>query len=172
MPYQPAHLNDSAAHMHISDPCSLPSILYTIPHTPPHPLLELFPILPPELACLDVRRALVVRAAEHTNHGEEDRLGGLDGRPALACFLIPVLIVFWWVEDGDADFTVRVDYLSVSVEPWLIPGNRRTIWVVEWCLELHLRWVKWVVGWESELCSEASTCINWLDQFVHSVFLP
>jgi hypothetical protein len=48
---------------------SFPSTLHTVPHTPPHFPLELFPVFPPELACIDVGSAFVVRASEHADDG-------------------------------------------------------------------------------------------------------
>lgn len=58
---------------------------------------------------LDVRGALFVGAIEQTDDAEEDRLGGLDGAPALGGGLVAVLVLFGRVQDGDAELAVLVD---------------------------------------------------------------
>jgi hypothetical protein len=65
-PITPARNNPPFIHAptHTS---STPSVLHAVPYTPPHLPLELFLVLPPELAGLDVGGALVVRASEHTD---------------------------------------------------------------------------------------------------------
>lgn len=88
---------------------SFPSILLTIPHTPPDPLLKLLPILPPHFPRLDIGRTLIVRTTQHTDHAQQNRLGSLHGTPSLAGALITVLVVFGRVQDADADFAIGVD---------------------------------------------------------------
>lgn len=78
-------------------------------HTPTHPLLELGRVLAPQPGCLDVGGTLVVGAGQHRDHGEQDGLGGLDGRPALGSRFVAVLVFLGRVEDGDADFAVGID---------------------------------------------------------------
>lgn len=58
---------------------------------------------------LYVRGALFVGAIEQTNDAKEDRLGGLDGTPALGGGLVAVLVLLGRVQDGDAELAVLVD---------------------------------------------------------------
>ena len=39
----------------------------------------------------------------------------MNGRPALSSGLVAVLVIFGWMEDGDADFTVGIDLIVVRV---------------------------------------------------------
>lgn len=66
----------------------------TIPHALPHTLLELGRIVPPEPRGLDVCRTLVIRARQHGDDAEQDRLWRLDGRPALGGGFVAVFVLF------------------------------------------------------------------------------
>lgn len=94
-------------------PSTLPLtlLLQTIPHTLPHPLLELSRIIPPQRRSLDIRRRLVVGARQHGDDGEQDGFGGLHGRPALGGGFVAVLVFFGRVQDRDA-------YVAVCVDCW------------------------------------------------------
>ena len=89
--------------------CTSNSLLQAISDAFPYPLLEFLGVLAPEATRLDIRRGLVVWRRKHRDDGEEDRLGGLHGGPALRSRFVAVLVVTWRVEDGDADFAIRVD---------------------------------------------------------------
>jgi len=54
---------------------STPSILHAVSYTSPHFPLELFLVLSPELAGIDVGRAFVVGTSEHTDDRKKDCLG-------------------------------------------------------------------------------------------------
>lgn len=120
----------------------------TLPDALAHPLLELLGILPPQTRCFHVRRALVVRARQHGNHGEKDRLRGLHGRPAFCGGLIAVFVFLRGVQDGDADFAVGVDLKHFVRKQVQGRGHTaRTIRMEQRRLKLHLRWhVRVVLG--------------------------
>lgn len=95
----------------------------TLPDTPPNPPLKLLRILPPQPRRLDIGRTLVVWARQHRNHGDQNRLRRLHGRPPLRSGFVPVFVFFGGVEDGDAHFAVGVDYtltVSTSTVAWFV----------------------------------------------------
>ena len=110
----------------VSYPSFLPSILYKhdpsyslfIPQTSPDILPTLPPkllrILPPHPGCLHIRRALIVRTAQHRNNTQQNRLRRLHGRPPFRGGLVSVFILFRWMKDRDADFAVGVDYIKLK----------------------------------------------------------
>jgi hypothetical protein len=80
----------------------------TLPHALPDSFLEFLRIVPPQPRRLHIRRALVVGARQHRNHGQQNRLGRLHGRPALGRRLIAIFIFFGRMQDGDAHVAGRV----------------------------------------------------------------
>ena len=82
------------------------------PHPPPHSLLELRPPLPPHLRRLHIRRALIIRLRKHAHHAQQYLLHALYGAPPLTRFLVVHWVVAGGVEDGDADFAVRIDCIE------------------------------------------------------------
>lgn len=116
----------------------------TLPNTPPNPPLKLLRILSPQPCRLDISRTLVVRARQHGNHGDQNRLGRLHGRPPLRRGFVPVFVFFGGVEDGDAHFAVGVDYaliVSTSTVAWFVDtlGEERTIRMKDRRFKFHLR---------------------------------
>lgn len=103
----------------LSMPVSSPFLILaqTLPHTLPTPspvvLVLAFLLLTQHPRCLDVCGALLVGAIEQADDAEEDRLGGLDGTPALGGGLVTVLVFLGRVQDGDAQLAVLV---NVGVE--------------------------------------------------------
>lgn len=84
-----------------------------LPHTlpTPSPVILVLPLLllAQHPRGLDVRGALFIGAVEQADDAEEDRLGRLDGAPALGGGLVAVLVLFGRVQDGDAELAVLVD---------------------------------------------------------------
>ncbi len=97
----PAHTQHLLIHPP-SHPSSTSS-LHTIPNTPPHPPPKLLPILPPQPPRLSIRRALIIRTPQQTNHTQQNTLRRLHGTPALGGFLVAVRVVFGRVQDRDAN---------------------------------------------------------------------
>lgn len=58
---------------------------------------------------LDVCGALFIGAVKQADDAEENRLGRLDGTPALGGGFVAVLVLFGRVQDGDAELAVLVD---------------------------------------------------------------
>lgn len=88
---------------------SIPSILLTIPHTPPNPPLKLLPILPPQLPRLNIRRRLIIRTPQHTNDTQQNTLGSLNRTPPFRRTLIPKLILSSGVQNRNTHDAILVD---------------------------------------------------------------
>lgn len=92
----------------------LPLVLpQTLPHALPTPspivLVLALLLLAQHPRRLDIRRALFVRTVEQADYAQEDRLGGLDGAPALRGRLVAVLVLLGGVQDGNAQLAVFVN---------------------------------------------------------------
>lgn len=134
------NLDQNAAHLCTSLTPSLKSTLLTIPHTLPHPLPKLLTIFPPHLACLDIRRAFIIRASQHADDAEKDGLWSLHGIPTLGGRLIAILVILRRVQYADAHLTGRVD-----------------VGVKEFGDELECGWHDGVGGWEGHERFETAT---------------
>ncbi|PIB02863.1 hypothetical protein CB0940_11891 [Cercospora beticola] len=122
---------------------SIPSILHTIPHAPPHPLLKLFAVLPPQLPRLNIRRRLIIRTPQHTDNAQQNRLRRLYRTPPLTRILISILILSRRMQDTDTDLPILID---VRME------NRR--------FEFQFRWIVGVIGWERHSSAETASAVE------------
>lgn len=109
---------------------------------PPEVLVLALLLLAQHARGLDVGRALLVGAVEQADGAQQDRLGGLDGAPALRGGLVAVLVLLGRVQDRDAELAVLVD-VGVERDRVLEGQGRR-----------HVR----VVGREDEARSKVAAC--------------
>lgn len=105
----------------------------TLPHTPADTLLKLCRVLSPQPGRLYIRGTLIVGARKHRDDGEQNGLRCLHGRPALRGRFVAVFIFLGRVQDGNADFTVGIDWeirVSRAVQVLL---HSTEDFVLMWC---------------------------------------
>lgn len=97
--------------MHTSTNSSI--LTQTLPHNLPTSLPKLLPLplllLPPHSRGLHIRRTLIIRIMQQTYNTQQYRFRCLYRTPSFCRALVPVLVVFWGVEDRDAEPAVEVD---------------------------------------------------------------
>jgi hypothetical protein len=136
-----------ASHLFASSPLILPQTLpNTLPRPPPKLLRLLTPLLfllPPQPCSLHIRRTLIIRAMQQTNHTKQNRLRRLHGAPPLRRAFITILVIFRRMQDANAHEAIRV-YIWVE-------GDGRE--------ESHGRRGEGVGGGKGEAGGEVCACV-------------
>eukprot|EP00414_Alexandrium_minutum_P002402 CAMPEP_0113818764 /NCGR_PEP_ID=MMETSP0328-20130328/403_1 /TAXON_ID=39455 /ORGANISM="Alexandrium minutum" /LENGTH=264 /DNA_ID=CAMNT_0000786699 /DNA_START=100 /DNA_END=892 /DNA_ORIENTATION=+ /assembly_acc=CAM_ASM_000350 len=108
--------------------------LDALPGELPDPLLPTVLVVLEVHSCVDVRRRVEVRVNKHGDNADQDAVHTQDRPPALVCGLLLVeAVCARRVQDGDADFSIRVDVGVPHLR--LEPHLRRIVREVWWELE-------------------------------------